>query len=150
MKPAKLNTLFRLVDILLDPFMWILGRFTFPLQETHAWHVKKQHWLGRGLSIKGTDSSAKFGHKCLFGHMPILGGLTKYAVIEAKGYNNYWYIGWSGSIHLLPIKQSRIKLLVGKGGYEAYGLGDTGQELKLKIAGYGKLGDGKFEGIRLF
>ena len=41
-------------------------------------------------------------------------------------------------------------LLVGKKGLVAHGLEDNGKILKLKIVGFGELGDGKYNGIRLF
>jgi hypothetical protein len=133
--------------------MWFLGGFNFPVQETHPWHVKKYNWGNKkGLIIKEIDKKAKFGHEAPLGlfHMPIFGGLTKYVVIEASGFNKCWYIGWEGFIHKLPIKQNKIMLLVGKKGLIAYGLGDNGNNLKLKVIGFGKLGDGKYNNLRLF
>jgi hypothetical protein len=154
MKPPEENILFRVSDALLCPFMWILGGLVFPVQETHKWHVKRWDWKkGRGLPVKGTDSKARFSHGSFPGlfHMPLIGGLTKYVVIEAEKFDKFWYVGWDDSIHSLKIKQKRIKLLVGKSGsYNAFGLGDNGSELKLKVVGYGKLGDQKYKGIRLF
>lgn len=145
--------MFRILDILLLPFMWILGGFVFPVQETHAWHVKRHNWKNaKGLVIKEKDKKAKFGHEAPFGlfHMSIFGGLTKYVVIEAKGYKNYWNIGWENNIQVLPIKQNRIAMLVGKNGFVAYGLGDNGKILNLKVVGYGNLGDFKYKNVRLF
>lgn len=153
MKVPEVNILFRVVDILLYPFMWILGGFTFPIQETHKWHVRKWKWnKAQPLVIKETDKKAIFGHTAVLGlfHMPIFGGLKKYVILEASGYNNYWYVGWEGDIHLLKIRQKRIALLVGKKGFIAYGLGDNGKILKLKIVGYDELGDNKYKDIRLF
>lgn len=143
----------KMFDYLLWPFMWILGGFVFPVQETHAWHVKKYSWKNtKGLVIKEKDNKAKFGHEAPLGlfHMPIFGGLTKYVVIEAGEFNKYWNIGWEDNIHLLPIKQKRVRMLVGKKGFVAYGLGDNGKILKLKIVDYGNLGDFKYKNIRLF
>ena len=107
----------RIFDILLMPFMWFLGGFKFPVQETHAWHVRKHNWKNaNGLVIKEIDRSARFGHEASLGlfHMPIFGGLTKYVVIETSGFRNYWNVGWEGFIHKLPIQEKRIMLLVGK------------------------------------
>lgn len=152
MEALKLNYIFRALDYSLWPFMWLLGGFVFPVQETHMWHVRKWNWNAKGLVIKETDKKARFGHEAPFGlfHMPIFGGLTKYVVIEASGYSKYWHIGWEGNIHLLPIKQKRIAMLVSKKGFVGYGLGDNKKQLKLKIVGFGELGDNKYNELRLF
>lgn len=153
MKVPKLNFIFRLFDFVLFPFMWILGGFKFPVQETHAWHVKRWNWKNvKGLVIKETDKKARFGHEAPFGlfHMPIFGGLTKYVIIEAKGFDKFWNIGWEDSIQVLPIRQKRVAMLVGKKGFVAYGLGDNNKVLKLKIVGFGELGDNKYNNLRLF
>jgi len=149
----QLNIIFRLIDFLLWPFMWILGGFRFPVQESHPWNVKKWDWGGKkGLKILRADKNAKFGHENVFGlyHMPIFGGLTKYVVIEATGFDKYWFVGWKGQIQSLRIKENKIMLLIGKNGFTAYGLGDNGMDLRLKTVGFGELGDGKYNGIRLF
>ncbi len=153
MKIPKLNIVFRVFDLFLWPFMWILGGFVFPVQETHPWHVRKWNWKkADGLIIKERDLKAKFGHEAPLGlfHMPIFGGLTRYVVIEASGFNNYWNIGWQDGIQSLRIKQKRIAMLVGKKGLVAYGIGDGDKILKLKVIGYGNLGDFKYKNIRLF
>lgn len=153
MKVVKLNIIFRFVDFLLSPFMWVLGGFTLPLQETHVWHMKKWDWKkDKGLIVKGYDKKALFGHDDPLGlyHMSIFGGLTKYVVIEASGFENCWFVGWARQIHALPVKENRIKLLVGKGGFTAYGIGDNHKQLKLKVVGFGELGDKKYNGLRLF
>lgn len=153
MEIPKINFIFRVFDWLSSPFMWILGGFIFPIQETHAWHVKRWNWKNTdGLIIKKFDNNAKFGHSSPLGlfHMPLFGGLTKYVVIEANGFNKYWNVGWEEGINLLRITEKRIILLTGKKGFIAYGLGDGRRNLKLKVVGYGTLGDNKYKGIRLF
>lgn len=132
--------------------MYVLGGFKLPLQETHKWHIQKWNFQGSGLHVPGTDTHARFDVSHGFGlfHMPLIGGLTKYVVIETNNFTNHWYIGWTGSIHLLKIKQNRIRLLTGKTGYKAFGLNSDGKALKIKIAGFGKIGDGQYNGVRLF
>lgn len=144
--------MFRVFDYLLYPFMWLVGGFKLPVQETHPWHVKRWSWKNKGLIVNKKDIKARFGHEAPLGlfHMPIFGGLSKYVVVEASGYNKYWHVGWEGFIHKLPIKQNKIALLVGKKGLVAYGLGDIKNNLKLKIVGFGELGDKKYNGLRLF
>lgn len=152
-KVPKVNIIFRFIDFLLSPIMWILGGFTFPLQETHYWHIRKWDWKDtKSLVVKEKDKSAKFGHEAPFGlfHMPLLGGLKRYVVIEATGFDKYWYSGWEGQIHCLKLRQNRIMMMVGKHGFIMYGLGDNGKSLNLKIVGYGNLGDNKYRGVRLF
>ncbi len=86
--------------------------------------------------------------------MPIFGGLTKYVVLEVKGFKDHWHIAWKGDrlsqVHRLPIRENRIKLLTGTDEYSAYALDDEGQFLPIRLIGYGKIGDGKYKGIRLF
>lgn len=158
MKIKKLQGYYRIFDFLFIPFMWFFGKFSFPLQETHKWHTYNINPKGlkNGTVVKAQKSKSRFGHEVGFGlfHMPVFGGLDVYAVLEAQGFDNSWYIGWKGGetqIHKLPIMQNRIKLLVPiKGSYEALGFDKDGKQLKLKVIGYGKIGDGKFPGIRLF
>lgn len=152
MKVSKLNLVFRLLDFLLWPFMFILGGFKFPVQETHIWHMHKWIWNNDGLKITETDKKSKFSYNTPFSlaHMPIFGGWTRYVVIEASGFKKYWYVGWKNVLHFLPIYNNRIMMLTTDKGFTAYGLSDTGEYLKLKIIGYGELGDGKYKGIRLF
>lgn len=152
MKVPKVNIIFRLFDFLLTPFMLILGGFTFPLQETHIWHMHKWHWKDNGLNITERDKKTKFSENAPFSlvHMPIFGGWTRYVVIEATGFKKYWHVGWRDVLQLLPIYENRIKMLTTDKGFTAYGLSEKGSNLKLKIVGYGELGDGKHKGIRLF
>lgn len=144
--------MFRLFDILLYPIMWILGGLNYPVQETHNWHVKGWKWNKKGLIISKHDDAAKFGHDSHLGlfHIPIFGGLTKYVVIEAQGFDKYWHVGFGSQIHLLPIFENRIKILVGKNGFVAHGLSDSNKDIKLKIVGFGIIGDSKYNGLRLF
>lgn len=155
MKVPKLNFIFRLLDFLLWPFMWILGGFNFSVQETHPWHVKRFNWKKDGIKVKGDDTKAKFsqsGFSKYFGlyHMPIFGGLRKYIVLENNNFKEYWNIGWDNHIQILKIYRSKIALLVGKEGYSAFAISDGKKEIKLKVIGFGVLGDGKYNKLRLF
>lgn len=155
MEVPKLNYIFRLLDFLLWPLMFLVGGFKFPVQETHPWHVKRYPWNRKGLKIVGDDRKAKFSQSGIskylgLYHMPVFGGLRKYVVIKADNFSNYWYVGWDNHIQILKIYDSSIKLLVGKEGFSAYGWGDNGKNLQLKIVGFGELGDGRYKNIRLF
>lgn len=138
--------------------MWFFNAFKFPLQETHKWHTYNitPKGLKKGTVVNAQKSKSRFGHEVGFGlfHMPIFGGLDTYVVLEAHGFKDYWHVGWKGGetqIHKLSIKENRIKLLTPiKGSYEALGFDEAGRQLKLELIGYGKIGDGKFPGIRLF
>ena len=82
--------------------------------------------------------------------MPVFGGLKKYIVLENRHYKNYWNIGWDNHIQILKLRDSKVKLLVGKEGYKAFGLSDGKSEIKLKVVGFGELGDNKYNNLRLF
>lgn len=151
-----MSKIYRLLDVFLRPLMYLLqGNFTESPQETHPWHVKRFAWKKQGLLIEGNDNESKFGQRGLskrFGlfHMPLLGGLRKYVVLENKEYKVFWNIGWNDQIQKLKIYNTQIKLLVGKEDYIARALSDENHEVKLKIVGSGKIGDGKYKNIRLF
>lgn len=157
-KIKKLQSYYRIFDFLFIPLMWFFGKFTFPLQETHKWHTYRidPKGLKKSAVVNSQKSKSRFGHEAGYGlfHMPIFGGLDQYVVLEVLGLKDYWYVGWKGGeteVHKLPIKQSRIKLLTPlRGSYEALGFDKHGNQLKLKVVGYGKIGDGRFSGVRLF
>lgn len=148
--------IYTLLDVFLRSLMYLLqGNITEKPQETHPWHVKRFVWKTKGLLIEGNDHDSKFGQSGIpkrFGlfHMPILGGLKKYVILENSNYNNYWNIGWNDQIQKLKIYDKRIKLLVGKEDFDAYGLSDDKTEVNLKITDFGKIGDGKYKDVRLF
>ncbi len=155
MKIPKLNFIFRFFDILLWPIMFLLSGFKFPVQETHPWHVKKWNWKGNGVKIQGNDSQAFFAQSGIskylgLYHMPILGGLQKYVVLENNNFKKYWNIGWNNHIQILKIYTPKIALLVGKEGYNALAISDDVKEINLKIVGFGVLGDKKYNNLRLF
>lgn len=156
MKVSILNIIFSFFDLILRPIMFLLqGNFRESPQETHPWHVKRFVWKKKGILIKGNDHESRFGQSGLskrFGlfHMPILGGLKKYVILENSNYNNYWNIGWNDQIQKLRIHDKRVKLLVGKENFDAHGLSDNKEEVELKIIDFGKIGDGKYKNVRLF
>ena len=135
--------------------MLILGGFNFPVQETHPWHVKKWEWKSKGVRIGGNDKVAKFGQSGLskylgLYHMPIFGGLRKYVILENTNFKKSWNVGWDNHLQMLKIYDLRIALLVGKERFSAFALSDTEKEARLKIVGFGELGDGKYNRLRLF
>lgn len=148
--------IYMLLDLFLRPVMYLLqGNITESPQETHPWHVKRFVWKTKGIIIKGNDHESKFGQSGLpkrFGlfHMPILGGLKKYVILENNNYINYWNVGWNDQIQKLKIYDNRIKLLVGKEDFIAFGLSDDKTQVNLKIIDFGKIGDGKYKNVRLF
>lgn len=160
MKISELSLLLRLLDNLLSPFMFILGGFKFPLQQSHPWHMAKMDKnlinKNNSIMISKLDELAKFGHTSPFGlyHMPIFGGLTKYVVVEADSFDIHWHVGWKDTnrcqVNRLKIYENRLKLLLGKDAYNAFALNDSGDFLTFKVIGEGKIGDRKFKGIRLF
>lgn len=153
------NWITNLLDLFLKPVMFLLNGFKFPLQETHFWHPVLLGGIKANkinyLQVEGRDM-ARFGHRStrwgLF-HMPILGGLTQYALVEADVVNGHWHVGWNQHglphVHRLQIKNKRLKLLTGNEGIMVFGINDKGNILNLNIVEYGKIGDGKHKGIRL-
>lgn len=81
MNALNLNIVFKFLDFLLRPFMYVLqGTVNEKPQETHPWHVKRFVWKNKGILIEGTDHEARFGQSGItknfgFFHIPILGGL---------------------------------------------------------------------------
>ncbi len=161
------NIFTRFVDTLLTPFMWILGGFKLPLQETHAWHVRSINISKlknkKPLYIKKHQLNTKYYHDSPLGlfHMPIFGGLVKYIALKVDKFDSHWHIIWSGvdknkretdssSVHTLKIKNHGIKLLPGRDHFNVYAVDDSGKFLNVKIVGEGELGDGKFKDYRLF
>ncbi|MFZ3301804.1 MAG: hypothetical protein WA152_03775 [Microgenomates group bacterium] len=148
--------IYTFLDLFLRPLMYLLqGNFSEIPQETHPWHVKRFTWKEKGVLIEGNDRESRFGQSGLpkrFGlfHMPILGGLKKYVILENKNYINYWNVGWNDQIQKLKIYDNRIKLLVGKEDFDAFGLSDNKTEVNLKIIDFGKIGDSKYKNVRLF
>lgn len=146
-------------DALLTPFMWLINGFRTPVQETHGWHTVdvpgKFFPAAKGVKIVGNDT-ARFGHGSPMGlfHMPIFGGLTKYAVVKAQGVSGHWHLCFKGpvnaQIHRLQIVDPMVKVLVGKHNWYVYGVDDSGKLLRLKVVGHGKIGDGQFPRVRLF
>lgn len=160
MRIQEPNTFTRILDLLFVPAMWILNGGQKPLQETHDWHtyrVESDFFENKnGALVNNPDTKARFGESAPMGlyHMPMFGGLRKYAVIEVSEFTKHWHIGWKGDgwgqIHRLPIKDRRIKLLTGTNQYWAFAIDDNGKFLSAKVVGYGKIGDRKFKGLRLF
>ena len=160
MKILELSPLFKFCDLCLMPFMHLLNGFKKPIQETHTWHaydVDKEFLVNnKGKFVKGLDSESKFDHHSSLGlyHMPILGGLTKYVVIEVGDFKDHWHVAWKGGdkgqIHRLKIYDNKLKLLTGRtGGYFVFALNDKAEFLDIKIIDYGKIGDKKYPGVRL-
>ncbi len=158
---------FRALDYLLRPAMWVIDEFKMPLMETHPWHPQNIHCdlIPNDISEKivGQDPS-RFSFDTLgLIHMPLLGGWKHYLVLEAEDFDQFWHVGWKITyldpekgrfcqVHKLKIYDRQIKVLSGINDSEkiGFGLNDSHQLIPLKIVGEGVLGDGQFEGVRLF
>ncbi len=158
---------FRILDHLMTPAMFLACGFRKnALQETHIWHVQEipldTFPSELGLEVEGTDASIYGNRSYGLCHIPLLGGWTKYAVLEAEQFDTYWYAAWKVlyksleksffHIQKLPIYQKQLRVLKGNRGIRRiyYGFNSDGKVIPLRMVGEGTLGDNKYKGVRLF
>lgn len=163
-KIRDLNPIFKILDLLFVPIMFVLGGFKLQnLQKTHHWHGldinPERIDLKKAVTIKGSDKSRFVntgGVTKHFGtfHMPIFGGWKNYIVLECK--ENPWHVGWISNsfsqIHLLPIKGNKVRVLSGKEGTETsfFAVDEKGNQIEISQVDQGKLGDNKYSDIPLY
>lgn len=162
----QLPIIFRLLDILMIPLMFVLGGLRKDsLQETHPWHLWRHltpETVDTSKAVRhiGTDKSFDHHFAFLF-HAPIFGGWKKYIVLQPKGYDGPFRIGWVTyknnklseiAVHKLIIKNSKIRVLSGTPNFSGYFFALTikGEQIPLEKVGEGTLGDKRYPGVRLF
>lgn len=167
MKIKKVPFYFRILDYIMIPVMWGLCGFYFEKpQETHPWHMRKFPKIeipkNKKIEIIGKDKSKHTNKGRLLFHVPLFGGWKDYIILEAKGFDKYWQIGWIiefydnsealYQVQALPIFESKIKLLTGINDSKKtfFGLDKKGNFVDLKQIDSGKIGDGKNKDVRLF
>ncbi len=167
-KLPKMNPMLQFADSALTPIMFILGGFkSDSVQQTHAWHSfrdfdLKDVDLDQAVPHAGTDNRSFKRHFLFLFHAPIFGGWKNYIVLAPKQPIDTFFIGWiiydkstnkllEKGIHKLPIK-NRIRMLSGPPNYKGYffAVDKNGNQIEIKQAGSGILGDHKYPGTRLF
>jgi hypothetical protein len=167
----KVPLLFRLLDRMLWPVMFVLGGCKFDsIQETHRWHGQPidAGEIDERLSVfvEGNDRSpvrtnALYPFPTF--HAPILGGWRNYTVLQIQAVAPYWHVGWihrrypfngrpRSHAQRLPIFTGEIRVLTQAIGFQTqyFALDSSGRQIPLKVVGEGVLGDGKFPHVRLF
>lgn len=159
--------IFRIIDFLMIPGMYILGGFKRDsIQETHPWHVwrefsEKSINSQDAVTINGTDSRTFRRHFLFLFHAPIFGGWKNYSVYSLFDTSRVFHIGWivyengtlkEKGVNKLPIKNGSIKMLDGPPAsmITFFGVDIDGKQVKIHKTGNGRLGDGKYRHIRLF
>lgn len=154
---AKEQKIFGIIaDFLMMPIM-ALCQFTLTesLQRTHFWNNQKlseEHGnlVDESLGVKFTgDPSAEErwftgGFFPIF-HIPTLGGWKNFIVLEPEhDLEITWFPGWKAE-DVTGISQikvvGRVKLLLGPGKVNFFGVDRFGHQVPLKKVGYGTLGD---------
>lgn len=160
-----LNPFWKVLDITMAPFMWIIGGFkNQSLQETHRWHTQEinPNEIDKSLGVKvvGTEDTKILGHFLGVFHMPIFGGWKNYIIFNANT-EEIWHIGWlcygkSESeyefcqIQRLKLKNPLVKVLSGPKDQITYffALNEKGNQIKLEKVAEGVHGDQKFKNTR--
>lgn len=170
MKVDPLNLLWRILDLLMIPLMYLIsGTLRERPQESHVWHgqnlnpdlidsINPQYTV----TVQGDEPPHRL-HGGIAFHVPILGGWKNYVVLEVQDEFKKWHIGWiirqrkddtivRFQLHKLPIFDSRIRLLSGTNAYTItfFSVDESGRQLPLREVGKGHIGDLKNPHIRLF
>ena len=88
-------------------------------------------------------------------HVPLLGGWSKFVVIEPKTpIVGIWYIGWIAGDTVAGVSQiplfNQVRLLIGSGPAQFFGLTANGEQIELQVVGHGRIGQsGKFAKVPL-
>ena len=167
LKIPKTLFIFRVIDILMIPLMYVLGGFkSDSLQETHPWHSWRD-FSENDIDIKesvvtfGTDEKTFSKHFLFLFHAPLFGGWKNYTVYAPTNGTPIFHIGWivhentilkEIGISTLPIKNGAIRMLDGPPTYKVnfFAIDKNGNQVALHKVGSGRLGDYKYRGIRLF
>jgi hypothetical protein len=139
------------------------------VQETHHWHcraVQARH-IDPSLAVEVVGDEPSMVDNRLFPfplfHAPIFGGWRNYVVLEVLGYGRDWHVGWQHvkwppnarprcHVQRLVIEQPCIRVLKQPVGFVTrfFGIAREGAQVRIRVAGEGKLGDERYPGVRLF
>lgn len=142
------NRLIRFADWLMTPLMYIVsGTFRESPQQTHRWNntklnkndiVLNRQYMARGVGNQDTPSGS-----FLRIHLPILGGLRNYVVLEPMT-QGVWHVGWEKgdriAVTRIPLK-GPVRMLVGQGDAHFFGIDANGYQIPIKKIGTGRIGD---------
>ncbi len=139
-------------DILMTPVMYLLqGNFFESPQRTHFWNntklpIAELSWIDASMMVSVTSDRKAvrrwFGLVPIF-HMPIFGGWKEYVVVEPVVPQPEWYVGWiAGDVAGISHIQlnGQVRLLLGPGPAQFFGADGHGNQIPLRICGYGTLG----------
>lgn len=144
----------RFGDWCMLPLMYILqGTFDEVPQQTHRWNNSKfpladiAHLQSELMvTVPGDPHAVRrwWGPLPIF-HIPLLGGWSKFVVLEPiSPVVGSWYIGWIAGDTQIGISQIRlsnqVRLLVGSGPAQFFGLGEAGEQISLAVVGHGRVG----------
>ncbi len=142
----------KLADIMMMPLMYLLSGCLERPQQTHFWNNQKlvradAVTLNPLLAVRciGDPNAA---NRTLLGipifHMPILGGWKKYTVLEPVSLKEPWHVGWiAGDVVGVSriIIRGKVRMLIGPGEVEFFGITPIGEQLAICQCGEGYIGD---------
>ena len=131
---------------------WVLNAPGEEPQKTHFWnnrHLKlgEAATLKAELMVKSSGSPRSAHAPSPFHHFGrrFKCGWVDYAVIEPDGYEGVWYIGWTWDggqkVSRIPIV-GRARTLEGPGPANFFGIDASGRQIKLRLVGRGRIGEG--------
>jgi hypothetical protein len=164
MKIATQGKISRFGDICMLPLMYLLQGTVRELpQQTHRWNNMKfplsaiSHLRSDLMvTVPGDPRAVKrwWGPLPIF-HIPVLGGWSKFIVMEpATPVSSSWYIGWIAGDTVAGVSQimisHQVRLLVGAGPAQFFGLTNEGEQIPLIVVGHGRIGQsGRFSSVPL-
>ncbi len=164
MKIKPQGFLSQCADLAMLPLMYLLqGTLREVPQRTHRWNnvkfpVQDLAHLQSDLlvTVPGDVQAVRrwWGPLPIF-HIPMFGGWSKFAVIEPKTpVSDVWYIGWIAGDTVAGVSQipllSQVRLLVGPGPAQFFGLTANGDQISVHVVGHGRIRQsGKFAKVPL-
>jgi len=133
----------------------VSGAFQEAPQRTHRWNyhrwpecglpglTQKVYCTGMVRELGRPRQSPRFRYGVPLMHLPICGGWRQYVVLEATGAGE-WHVGWwtpgLSGVSRLPLRK-RVRMLLGSETVWFFALDKNGQQLPLRVVGYGQVGD---------
>lgn len=154
MKIKSQGKLSKYADVCMLPLMYLLqGTLREVPQQTHRWNNVKfslqditELQSEQLVTVPGDPSAVRrwWGPLPIF-HIPLLGGWSKFVVIGSSiDQSSVWYIGWiagdTAGLSQIALT-SPVRLLVGPGSAQFFGVTDIGEQIQLKVIGHGRVGN---------